>query len=52
VVYRELTGGIYFGKKSSDENYTEASDLCLSPPEIERIAHLAFEAASSKESTS
>jgi 3-isopropylmalate dehydrogenase len=46
VVYRELTGGIYFGKKEHDEAYNEASDLCVyTRPEVERIAHLAFRAA-------
>src|SRR5215212_7042223 len=46
VVYRELTGGIYFGKKEVNEDYTEASDLCIyNKTEIERIAHLAFKAA-------
>jgi 3-isopropylmalate dehydrogenase len=46
VIYRELTGGIYFGEKKTNEEGTEASDLCsYSKPEIERIAHLAFKAA-------
>jgi 3-isopropylmalate dehydrogenase len=46
VVYRELTGGIYFGKKEVNADYTEASDLCIyNKSEIERIAHLAFKAA-------
>lgn len=46
VIYRELTGGIYFGKKEVNAEYTEASDLCsYTKPEIERIAHLAFKAA-------
>lgn len=46
VIFRELTGGIYFGEKKVDEAYTEASDLCsYSRPEIERIAKLAFESA-------
>jgi 3-isopropylmalate dehydrogenase len=46
VVYRELTGGIYFGKKEVNADYTEASDLCIyNKTEIERIAHLAFKAA-------
>ncbi len=46
VVYRELTGGIYFGEKKVNEAYTEASDLCIyTKSEIERIAHLAFKAA-------
>ena len=46
VVYRELTGGIYFGKKELNEEGTEASDLCIyNKTEIERIAHLAFKSA-------
>jgi 3-isopropylmalate dehydrogenase len=46
VIYRELTGGIYFGKKELNEAQTEASDLCVySREEIERIAHMAFKAA-------
>lgn len=44
IIYRELTGGIYFGKKEKKEDY--ASDLCeYHTYEIERIAKLAFEAA-------
>lgn len=44
VIYRELTGGIYFGKKERSEN--EASDLChYHRYEIERIVKLAFEEA-------
>ncbi|MEO6290464.1 MAG: 3-isopropylmalate dehydrogenase [Ginsengibacter sp.] len=43
VIYRELTGGIYFGKKELNDDRTEASDLCIyTKNEIERIAHLAF----------
>ncbi|MEP6950404.1 MAG: 3-isopropylmalate dehydrogenase [Ginsengibacter sp.] len=46
VIYRELTGGIYFGKKETNAAGTEASDLCIyNKNEIERIAHLAFAAA-------
>jgi 3-isopropylmalate dehydrogenase len=46
VIYRELTGGIYFGKKELNEEGTEASDLCIyNNDEIVRIAHLAFAAA-------
>lgn len=46
VIYRELTGGIYFGEKTLSEDGTVASDLCeYSKPEIERVAHLAFKAA-------
>ncbi len=45
-MYRELTGGIYFGEKKVNDDYTEASDLCsYSKKEIERITHLAFKAA-------
>lgn len=43
VIYRELTGGIYFGKKTLDEVHQTASDDCVySREEIERIAHPAF----------
>jgi 3-isopropylmalate dehydrogenase len=46
IIYRELTGGIYFGKKEISEDGMQASDLCTySKDEIERIAHLAFAAA-------
>ncbi|WCO02138.1 3-isopropylmalate dehydrogenase [Psychroserpens ponticola] len=45
-IYRELTGGIYFGKKELSEDKNTASDLCeYSRFEIERITHLAFKAA-------
>ena len=43
VVYRELTGGIYFGEKSISEDRKSAYDTCsYSIVEIERISHLAF----------
>lgn len=46
IIYRELTGGIYFGEKKLSEDGTIASDLCeYSEKEISRIAHLAFKAA-------
>lgn len=46
VMYRELTGGIYFGEKSLSEDQNTASDLCkYTRAEIERIAHMAFAAA-------
>jgi len=46
LIYRELTGGIYFGEKKLSEDGMVASDLCeYSKLEIERIAHLAFKAA-------
>jgi len=44
LVVRELTGGIYFGRK--ERTATTASDECLySSEEIDRIARIAFEAA-------
>ena len=49
VIYRELTGGIYFGVKKLNEDKTVASDLCeYSAYEVERIAHLAFKAAQNR----
>jgi 3-isopropylmalate dehydrogenase len=46
VIYRELTGGIYFGKKETNKENTEAFDECrYSSLEINRIATLAFRAA-------
>lgn len=46
LIYRELTGGIYFGEKQLSDDGTKASDLCeYSQMEIERITHLAFKAA-------
>ncbi|MEZ4795604.1 MAG: 3-isopropylmalate dehydrogenase [Flavobacteriaceae bacterium] len=48
-IYRELTGGIYFGEKQLSEDGNKASDLCeYSREEIERISHLAFKAAQSR----
>ncbi|MCO6361000.1 3-isopropylmalate dehydrogenase [Roseivirga pacifica] len=47
VVYRELTGGIYFGEKGRTED--GAYDNCTySNYEIDRIAHLAFQAAQNR----
>ncbi len=44
IVYRELTGGIYFGEKGRKEDH--AYDHCTySRYEVERIAHDAFKAA-------
>ncbi len=46
VIFRELTGGIYFGKKETSEDGNTAIDECsYSTYEIERVAHLAFEYA-------
>ena len=51
VVFRELTGGIYFGEpRGRTENGETAFDSCVySKFEIERIAKLAFEAAMNRE---
>ncbi|MDR1343382.1 MAG: 3-isopropylmalate dehydrogenase [Prevotellaceae bacterium] len=49
VVFRELTGGIYFGEKGRRNGGSEAFDLCAySVEEVERIALLAFAAAQSR----
>ncbi len=46
IVFRELTGGIYFGDKGRSSDRTEAWDHCnYTVPEIERIAKMAFETA-------
>jgi 3-isopropylmalate dehydrogenase len=43
IIFRELTGGIYFGKKELDPEQNTAMDECTySRSEIERIAHQAF----------
>jgi 3-isopropylmalate dehydrogenase len=43
IIFRELTGGIYFGNKQLNEDKTQASDDCVyHQDEIARIAHLAF----------
>ena len=49
LIYRELTGGLYFGEKkvTSDGNF--ASDLCsYERQDIERISKLAFKAAKNR----
>ncbi|RZJ95621.1 MAG: 3-isopropylmalate dehydrogenase, partial [Brevundimonas sp.] len=44
IVFRELTGGVYFGKKTRDEK--GASDLCeYTVVEIERVTRAAFQTA-------
>ena len=46
VIYRELTGGLYFGDKGRTADGEGAYDHCVySRHEIRRIAHLAFQAA-------
>ena len=46
IVFRELTGGIYFGEKGLDQKKSIAFDTCkYTKEEIERISHLAFKEA-------
>jgi len=46
IIFRELTGGIYFGKKEVNQEMSWAMDDCsYTQVEIERIAHLAFQFA-------
>lgn len=46
IVYRELTGGSYFGEKGRKDDGKTAYDVCTySEYEITRIAKLAFESA-------
>src|SRR6185436_12352414 len=46
IIFRELTGGIYFGEKKTNDDQTWASDDCsYTKAEVERIAHLAFQTA-------
>jgi len=46
VFFRELTSGIYFGKKERSADGNDATDVCTySKEEISRITHLAFESA-------
>ena len=46
IIYRELTGGIYFGEKKSNEDFSWAYDgSAYTKEEVERIAHLAFQSA-------
>lgn len=49
TIYRELTGGIYFGDKHLSEDGQVATDGCsYSVAEISRIAHLAFKEAQNR----
>ena len=50
IIFRELTGGIYFGDKNLSDDGTTASDSCTyTRSEIERITHLAFQFAQKPE---
>jgi len=44
LVVRELTGGIYFGKKERSENYA-CDTMSYTEDEVRRIAHVAMKAA-------
>ncbi|WP_185849181.1 3-isopropylmalate dehydrogenase [Blattabacterium cuenoti] len=49
IIYRELTSGIYFGKKGRCKNGEKAYDYCIySKKEIEKIGEMAFKAALSR----
>lgn len=49
LILRELTGGIYFGKKETNSEQNYAVDECTySSEEIERIAHLGFKYAQAR----
>ena len=49
IIFRELSGGIYYGDKSNDEDKNSATDTCTyTESEISRIAHLAFKSARSR----
>jgi 3-isopropylmalate dehydrogenase len=48
LVIRELTGGAYFGKRGND-GYRAYDTMEYTVPEIQRIAHVAFQAAMKRE---
>jgi 3-isopropylmalate dehydrogenase len=49
VIFRELSGGIYFGEKKVSADGSVASDLCeYSEKQISRIAHIAFKTAKTR----
>lgn len=45
IIFRELTGGIYFGKPSSATNERGVSTMVYDRHEVQRIARLAFQTA-------
>jgi 3-isopropylmalate dehydrogenase len=50
IIFRELTGGIYFGKKELSADGTNAIDECVyTKAEIERVTNLAFHFAQKPE---
>ncbi|WP_263833164.1 3-isopropylmalate dehydrogenase [Sulfurospirillum oryzae] len=44
-VVRELTGGIYFGEPRGNDGFKGYNTMVYTKPEIERIAHVAFQSA-------
>jgi 3-isopropylmalate dehydrogenase len=49
IIFRELTGGIYFGQKETNDDHSWSRDECIyTRPEIERIGHQAFKYAQSR----
>lgn len=48
LIFRELTGGIYFGEKGRTADGSAYDHCTYSRPEIERIAHRAFRAAETR----
>ncbi|WP_439132147.1 3-isopropylmalate dehydrogenase [Polaribacter sp.] len=49
MIFRELSGGIYFGNKELSKDEKHAFDTCVySVEEISRTAHLAFKAAQNR----
>ncbi len=49
IIFRELTGGIYFGKRTLNDEQNYATDECAySADEIERVAKQAFQYAQTR----
>lgn len=49
IIYRELTGGLYFGEKTLSDDKKSAFDGCgYHVDEISRVTHLAFKAAKNR----
>jgi len=49
IIYRELSSGIYYGEKGSNEDENSAFDTCFyNAEQIDKITHLAFKAAKSR----
>jgi len=49
AIYRELSGGIYFGEKETSKDGLSSFDVCsYTVEEITRITHLAFKAAQNR----